>query len=52
MMNNCERCCYFEFCTSKGRTETKDCVYGRKGDVAFQVEDLQEEKEGNNNGMS
>lgn len=32
MMNNCERCCYFEFCTSKGRTETKDCVYGRKGE--------------------
>lgn len=37
-MNNCERCCYFEFCTSKGRTETKDCVYGRK-----------QEEEGNNN---
>ena len=29
-MNNCERCCYFEFCARINRTESKDCVYGRK----------------------
>lgn len=31
-MNNCERCCFFEACTRLGRTENKDCVYGRKVD--------------------
>ncbi len=30
---SCERCCFFEFCTKYHRTETKDCVYGRKDEV-------------------
>lgn len=30
--DRCERCCYFEYCTKSGRTEKKDCVYGKKED--------------------
>lgn len=33
-MNSCERCCFYEYCTRCGRTETKDCVYGKKGEDA------------------
>lgn len=29
-MNNCMRCCFFEFCSKTGRTENKKCVYGQK----------------------
>lgn len=29
-MNNCERCCFYEYCLKEGRCENKDCIYGRK----------------------
>ena len=29
MITNCERCCYYEHCTKTGRTENRDCVYGK-----------------------
>ncbi len=32
MINNCERCCFNEFCTKNGRKETKNCVYGKKSE--------------------
>lgn len=32
MIQNCERCCFYEHCTKNGRTETKDCVYGKKNE--------------------
>lgn len=32
MKDYCERCCFYEFCTRTGRTENKDCVYGKKED--------------------
>lgn len=28
--DRCERCCFYEHCTKSGRTETKNCVYGKK----------------------
>ena len=33
MKHDCERCCFYEFCVKNNRTETKNCVYGKKNDV-------------------
>lgn len=35
-MNNCERCCFYEYCSKYGRTETKDCIYGGKQEKSEQ----------------
>lgn len=32
MTDNCERCCFYEYCVKSGRIETKDCIYGRKNE--------------------
>lgn len=34
MTDNCERCCFYEYCVKSGRIETKDCIYGEKSTKA------------------
>lgn len=28
--DSCERCCFYDYCVRNGRTDIKDCIYGKK----------------------